>query len=104
MKRLLVFLVVGPLIFNATVLLLFGEPELKITWLVTPIFSISLALLTAAFDYGLKEYRWQAAYVGSAGYFLAAIMLHSWSGGIAGCVPAAFCSWLANQSWSPRET
>lgn len=103
MKRLLVFIVVGPFIFDAIALFLFGEPEREIAWLVTPLFSIPLALLTAAIDYGFRDHRWQPAYVGLAGYFLAAIMLHSWSGGMAGCGSAAFCSWLANQTWSPRE-
>jgi hypothetical protein len=102
-KRLLVFLVVGPLIFNAMGLLLFGDPERGIEWLVTPLVSIPFALLIGAIDYGLKDYRLQPAYVGLAGYLLAAIMLHSWSGGITGCATATICSWLAHQSWSPRE-
>jgi hypothetical protein len=103
MKRLLVFFVVGPVAFNAILLFLFGEPARGIAWIVTPLLSIPLAALTAASDYGLRDHRWQPAYVGLFGYCLAAIMLHSWSGGMAGCGSAAFCSWLANQSWRPRE-
>ena len=101
MKRLLVFLLFGPLIVGSALSVLHGGPT-GIGWAAgLPIIGFALAVPTAAVDYSLKHQRWQLACVTLCGYLVVALVSHSWLSGIAGGISAMLCSWLANQSWQP---
>jgi hypothetical protein len=102
MKRLLVFVVLGPLIGGAVLSVIYDDAT-GLGWFAAFPFGVLLAFLTAVLDYALKHDRWQLPYVALSGYLLTALVFHSWLSGIAGCAAAGLCSWLANQSWRTSD-
>jgi hypothetical protein len=98
MKRLLVFVAIGPLIGWSILSVVYGEPTGVGSLAAFPI-GIILAFLTAAVDYSFKHDRWQLPYVALSGYLLTALVCHSWLSGIAGGGAAVLCSWLTSHSW-----
>jgi len=103
MKRLLVFFLIGPLILGAAASVLFSESG-GLGWAIgLPVIGFAVAFPSAAIDYALKGQRWQIVSVTACGCLVPILISHSLLAGVAGGLSAAFCSWLANQSWQPEE-
>jgi hypothetical protein len=107
MKRLLIYVLLGPLIGAATVLLIpwpSHGPALSV-WqfisnpraLVIPYaLGAPLAILVAGIDYGLRNYRWQWVYVVLAAALICLSFYRAKGFWLVGVVPAGICSFLAN--------
>lgn len=109
MKRLAVFFLVGPLVLGGALDVLLGPPT-GLGWMVgLPILSIVVAFPTAALDRLLDGSRWQLATVTVCGCVVSILVAHSMLAGRllltggAGGISTGFCSWMANQSWSPEH-
>jgi hypothetical protein len=97
-KRLFVFVVLGPLVGGSMLSLLYGSGSALGAFAAFPIAGL-LSLGTAVIDHLLQNDRWRLGYVAALGYFLTALLFHSWLAGLAGCAAAVFCSWMANERW-----
>ena len=111
MRRILVFLLLGPLVGGWTLAFLYQEPapaevlarayqaSVVVIRALPLVYGLGIvyALPTAAVDYGLRNYRWRLAYVTLAGYLFCTLFLFSWRSGMAGLSASVLCSYLANR-------
>ena len=106
MRRILVYLLLGPPIGAATVFLIPWPDGLQVTvWQlasnpksILPIyfFGAPSAAMVAAIDYGLRNYRWQWIYVVLGAALVCSVFYYAHGFWLVGVVPAGICSLLAN--------
>src|SRR3977135_1233557 len=97
-KGLFVFVVLCSFVCEGTLSLLYGSGSGLGAFAAFPIGAL-LSFGTAVIDHLLQNDRWRLGYVAAFGYFLTALLFHSWLAGFAGGAAAVFCSWMANERW-----
>jgi hypothetical protein len=110
-KRILTYVLLGPFVGAATVLLIpwASRPPTLTVWqlisnpknlLLPYALGLPCALLVCFIDYNLRNYRWQWIYVVLAAGLLCAPFYFGDSFWLVGILPAGICSFLANQRHS----
>jgi hypothetical protein len=107
MKRIVIYVLLGPLVGAATVLLIpwASRPPALTIWqlisnpknlLLPYMLGLPVAFLVSLIDYSLRNYRWQWVYVVLGAGLICAPFYVGDSFWLAGIAPAGICSFFAN--------